>query len=577
MKQKEQPLAVIKGIPAAPGQVYGPAAVFTEASAKVHHEIGKDPRIERARLVEVINLARQEIEGLVTKLTDENHPEEAALFSAHLLLLTDKSLHRKVDQALNQGVNAEAAWSDSVEVFAAQLASLADPTLALRAADLRDVGQKVLNLLAGQPAEKNLQLEVPSIILAKDLSPSETVSLDKSKVLGFATAEGGPTSHTAILAKALGLPAVVGLGNTILNLPAGTPIILNGNTGIITPSPDPVTLAAFEDERSRLEEAGKYQFAQAVLPAITVDGHQIEVVANIGSSEDAKNALAHGAEGVGLLRTEFIFLDRKSPPTPEEQVQIYSQILEIMGTRPVVVRTIDAGGDKEIEYLNLQREANPFLGRRAIRLCLAEPEIFKNQLKALLVASPGHDLRIMFPMVAILEEILEAKEILNQAMKEVQDAGYKFAEHIQVGIMVEIPSAAIMADLFVQEVDFFSIGTNDLTQYALAADRTNQSVSYLSDHCHPAVIRLIDQVVQAAHRTGKWVGVCGEMAGDIDAIPVLLGLGIDELSMSPALIPQAKNVIRKLDTHIAQQVAREVLNLRSAGAVRSHVKKVLAI
>jgi phosphoenolpyruvate-protein phosphotransferase len=397
--------------------------------------------------------------------------------------------------------------------------------------------------------------------------------MNKKYVLAFCTAEGGPTSHTAILAKALGIPAVVSIGPEIMDVEAGTTLLVNGNNGEVVASPDMETESAFKAQSLKASAKSQAELAQAQAPAVTIDGKRFEVVANIGGLEDAQNALHYGAEGVGLFRTEFLFLQRTSSPGEAEQFKSYKDVLNALGNRPVVVRTIDAGGDKELSYLAQGQESNPFLGWRAIRLCLSQPELFKQQLRALLQAGVGHDLRIMFPMIATLNEVRQAKILLAEARQELLTQNLPVADQLQVGIMVEIPSAAVLAPQFAREVDFFSIGTNDLTQYTLAADRTNPKVAHLNDHCHPAVLQLIAQTAVAAHAAGIWVGVCGEMAGDAEALPLLVGIGIDELSMSPSLIPRAKSLIRRLTLNQTQNLVKNALDCDSAEAVRTLVRQ----
>ncbi len=561
-----------QGVPAAPGLTTGPVLIWQKREVSVSRRTGQDPAQQRALLDQAIKTARAQIESICKKLVDENHPDEAAVFSAHEMLVEDRSLLKKVDLALAGGLNAEAAWFDSVEAFAGQLENLSDPTLRLRAADLRDVGERVLRILVGEERDSEIVLPRPSVIVARDLAPSETVSLNKHMVLGFCTAQGGPTSHTAILAKALGLPAVVGLGEEIVSLHDGTVVLVDGNSGEVTADPDETMLAAFQTKILQRKQQSNVEFIDAMAPATTLDGKHFEVVANIGNLGEASTALQFGAEGVGLLRTEFLFLGRGACPDEEEQTGAYKGILDVMGELPVVVRTIDAGGDKEIPYLHQAREANPFLGWRAVRLCLSEPEFFKQQLRALLRASLHHNMRIMFPMISTLQEVRQAKNLLAEARSELEKLGIPMAPRIQVGIMVDIPSVAIQADLFAKEVDFFSVGTNDLTQYSLAADRTNPKLAHLNDPCSPAVLRLMRASALAAHERGIWIGVCGELAGDPDAIPILIGLGVDELSMSPTLIPAAKSLIRRWRYDRAQQVAENTLNLESAEAVREYVR-----
>lgn len=567
----------LKGIPASNGIAIGPSFFYQQQTVKINRRMIDNPEAEFARLEKSLAKAREQLSAIKEKAENETGADEAAIFEAHALILDDPTLLSKVQEVINQQhVNAEFAWSESIETCAQQMDALEDDYFRARATDIRDVGCRVLRLLTGQ-SESNLDaLVAPSIILARDLMPSETVRLDKDFVLGFCTAEGGPTSHTAILSKALGLPAVVGVGHEILNIDRQAILVIDGGSGDVIINPDKSTLKSVQKKRKAAMHIAKLDLKKAHKPAATQDGVTVEVVANIGNPDDAVIALEDGAEGVGLLRTEFLYLDRKTAPNETEQLKAYKSILDIMGTRPVIIRTLDVGGDKELPYLNLGREANPFLGWRAIRMCLDKPDFFKVQLRALLRASPGHDLRIMFPMIATLEEVRKAQNLLNQARDEVTSAGYPIAENIQVGIMVEIPSTVILADLFAREVDFFSIGTNDLTQYTMAAERTNDRVAYLGDACHPAVLREIQTVIKAAHSAGIWVGLCGELAGDPEAIPILLGLGLDEFSMAPPLIPHAKAIIRNCSMDKARQLASKVVDLATAAEVRQHARSYIS-
>jgi phosphoenolpyruvate-protein phosphotransferase len=408
-------------------------------------------------------------------------------------------------------------------------------------------------------------------VVARDLAPSQTASLRRDLVLAFCTAEGGPTSHTAILARALGLPAVVGLGRPVLAFPPGTMLLVDGSRGEVIAGPSESEARAFEERGAAEGERARAELAAAAAPAVTLDGRRVEVVANVGGLEDTSAALRSGAEGIGLLRTEFLYLSRREAPTEDEQTAAYDSILDLMEGRPVVARTLDVGGDKELPYLDLGHEANPFLGWRAIRMCLDCPDLFLTQLRALLRAGAGHDLRLMFPMIATLEEVRGARKLVEEARRQLEASGKPHAESAQVGIMVEVPSVAVLADLFAAEVDFFSIGTNDLTQYTLAAERTNDRVAHLSDALHPAVVRQIAQVIRAGHERGIWVGVCGELAGDPEGVPILLGLGLDEFSMAAPLIPRAKAILRRWSHAGARRLADAALRLDTAAAVRSLV------
>jgi phosphoenolpyruvate-protein phosphotransferase len=562
----------LKGIAAAPGLAAGPAAIWQEETLVIPRRTDADPAAEARRLEAAREGVRLDLERLRLKIASEASAEEAAIFEAHALILSDTSLLRRSQASIEKKTNAEAAWDEAVEFFAAQLAGLPDPTLSARAADVRDVGRRVVRKLMGRGDEAGVRLAQPSVVVARDLAPSQTAGLRRDRVLAFLTAEGGPTSHTAILARALGLPAVVGLGKAALSLPEGTALLVDGGLGEVIAGPSESEARAFQARGEAEGERAREDLAHASEPAVTLDGHRVEVAANVGSPEDAATALRNGAEGIGLLRTEFLYLDRRNEPTEAEQLAAYDSILDVMERRPVVARTLDVGGDKELPYLDLGREANPFLGWRAIRMCLDCPDLFTAQLRALLRAGAGHDLRIMFPMIATLEEVRAARKSLEEARRALGAERMAHAETVQVGIMVEVPSVAVLADLFAKEVDFFSIGTNDLTQYTLAAERTNDRVAHLSDALHPAVIRQIARVIEAGHERGIWVGVCGELAGDVEGIPILLGLGLDEFSMAAPLIPRAKAILRRWSLAGARRLAEAALKLDTAPGVRALVQ-----
>ncbi|NOY98128.1 MAG: phosphoenolpyruvate--protein phosphotransferase [Chloroflexi bacterium] len=559
----------LRGIPAARGLARGVALKWMSADLEIPRFTPDDLAAEKARLAKARQEAKKQLHALSAQVSQQVGDAEAALFEAQAMFLTDVVLVSRAETAIETGMNAEQAWHQACEYFAAQLENLPDETLSARSVDVRDVGRRVIENLLGVHSRPLLTSQ--TILLARDLTPSQTASLDKTKISAFCTVEGGPTSHTAILARALGIPAVVGVGDEILEIADGTLLLVDGTAGLVVSNPPPDLLADFDkriqSERELREQEAKF----ASQPAVTIDGHRVEVAANVGSVDDARKALEYGADGIGLLRTEFLFLNRSQAPGEQTQFAVYSTILALMGTRPVVVRTLDVGGDKEVPYYDFGIETNPFLGYRAIRLSLDHPEDFKSQLRALLRAGTKHDLRIMFPMIATLAEVRQAKKLLDEARGELQSKEVDMAKDVQVGIMVEIPAVALLADRFAPEVDFFSIGTNDLTQYTFAAERGNKRVSHLHDPCHPAILRQIKKVVRAAHAQGKWVGVCGEMAGDLQAIPVLLGLGVDELSMSPVQIPSAKRVICNWSLVDAQKLAERVLDLDDAEAVRKAV------
>ncbi len=566
-------MRVLCGLPASPGIAIGPALRFRRARLSFQRQIVADKEAEWTRFLGAVEAARQQLQEVQAKAEAVSGAGSTAILQAQMLMLEDPELLEQVRTAIEEaGVNAEAALGDAVDAYIRILEALDNEYLRARSADVRDVADRLLRILLGMDDSPLAALKVPSIILAQDLTPSDTAILDRSLVLGFCTAEGGATSHTAILARALGLPAVVGAGAGVLEVASEAPLVLDAGEGILWVDPDTATLARY---RAR-QKAGAARLAvaegRAHEPAVTRDGHRVAVAANIGDVAGAQAAVAAGAEGVGLLRSEFLYLGRATIPSEEEQYRAYRRILEVLGGRPVILRTLDIGGDKELRCVQLPREANPFLGLRGIRLSLARPELFKPQLRAALRAGVGHKLKIMFPMVATVAEVRAAREALEACRSELVAEGNEVTGQMEVGIMVEVPSAALLAGSLAREVDFFSIGTNDLSQYTMAADRTNAQVAHLASALQPAVLRLVRDVVAAAHAHGKWVGLCGELAAEPLAIPLLLGLGVDELSMNPPAVPVAKQVIRALTLSQARELAGRALALDSAEAVQALVR-----
>jgi phosphoenolpyruvate-protein phosphotransferase len=562
------------GIPASRGIAIGPAFRFRETALRFDRYTVEDPDAEWARFEAATHEARGQLAAVYARAEAESGAKQAAIFQAHMLMLEDPELLGAVRTAIeDQGVNAEAALSDAADMYARMLESLDDEYLSARAADVRDVAARVLRALLGLSESPTAGLAAPSVLLARDLTPSDTVLLDKSLVLGFCTAEGGATSHTAILARGLGLPAVVGAGPEVLAVPDGAMLVLDGSEGTLLVEPDEAALPAYRARQTAAATLQVQARRRAYQPAVTRDGHRVEVVANVGNVEGARAALEAGAEGVGLLRTEFLYLERDRLPDEEEQYRAYRAIADVFGEQPVILRTLDVGGDKDLPYLDLVQEMNPFLGLRAIRLSLTRPELFRPQLRAALRAGAGRNLKLMFPMVATVAEVRAARAVLEECRAELLAEGQSVAEGMKVGIMVEVPAAALMADRLAAEVDFFSIGTNDLSQYVLAADRTNAQVANLASGFHPAVLRLVRDVITAAHAQGRWVGLCGELAGEPLAIPVLLGLGLDEFSMNPPAIPLAKEVLRALTLDEARQVAQAALEQDGPEAVQALVRE----
>ena len=563
----------LQGIPASPGIAIAPVFQYHSHQIKVHELCVADVEAEWQRLQTAIATAKQEIQNI--KDRSHIHENDAAIFDAHLLVLADPVIIEPVQKRIFEyHQNAEFAWNNVITEIASNYCHLDDVYLQERAKDVIDVGQRVLRSLLGI-TNNNIELTQPSILVARDLSPSDTVQLDRTKVLGICTLQGSATSHSAILARTLGIPAVVGVNSQILNLVAGTLLAINGENGNIWIQPDPKTVATLEAKRDTIIATEQQARAKAQAPAIARDGKRIQISANISSIADARMAIAQGAEGVGLLRTELLYINRTSLPTEEEQLEIYRAIAQILEERPLIIRTLDVGGDKPLSYLGLRAEFNPFLGWRGIRFCLDRPDIFKTQLRAILRASPEYQIKVMFPTIATLAEIRAAKAIWIEVQTELRQANIPFNENIELGITIEIPAAVAIADKFAAEVDFFSIGTNDLSQYIMAADRTNPKVAALADAFHPAVLQAIQQTVQAARHAGIWVGLCGELAAEPIAIPILLGLGLDELSLNPQSIPQIKQIITQLTTQEAEAIARSVLQLDSATQVKSFISNSL--
>jgi len=565
------PPSALRGLAASPGLALGLARRLRAHASKVDAHRVDDPQREWEALLAAIEVTRAEIRKLLETVARRANRTAADIFEAHLLFLDDEALREPARRLVfEQHLNAAAAWQSATEAMAAQYQALEDDYLRARAVDVHDVGKQVVQHVLG--AASAPAMTEPGILVALDLTPADTANLDTRLVLGIATALGGPTSHSAILARSFGIPAVVGLGRSVLDLAEGTPLILDGEHGYIVPNPEAALAAEFTQRLEAARTAAAGALAASAAPAYTRDGRRIEVAANIGLARDARAAVEAGAEGVGLFRTEFLFLDRQTAPDEDEQYAAYRAAAEVLGReRPLVIRTLDVGGDKPLPYIDMGQEANPFLGWRAIRLCLARPDFFKVQLRAVVRVAAEFNVKVMFPMIATLAEFRAAKALLTEACEEVKGRGLSAPDHLDVGIMVEIPAAALRAQQFAAEVDFFSIGTNDLTQYTLAAERGNARVAELADAFQPAVLELIRQTADAAHAHGKWVGVCGEMAGDPRAIPLLVGLGITELSMSAPAIPRAKQIIRELEYEAVRARALAALKLETAEAVRAAV------
>jgi len=558
----------LRGIAASPGIAIAPAFIYRALDLTVRRRNAQDSAAEWARFTRAASVALSELAALRARAVAEVGEAEAAVFDAHEMIVRDPQLEERLRGELGRGASIEAAVETVFAQDVATFEAMDDPMFSARAADFADVGRRVLRLLLGISEDPLSGLNAPSVIVAHDLLPSDTSRLDKSLTRGFCTAAGGPLSHTAILARNLGLPAVVGIGAAVLGIAEGQALIVDGSEGWVVVDASETELAVFRARLTEITASRRTAMASALSPAITRDGRRVDVVANVGVPGEERGALECGAEGIGLLRTEFLFIGRQSAPSEDEQYRAYREIFGAMSDRPVVARTLDIGGDKPAPFLSLPHEENPFLGWRAIRIGLARPDLLKTQVRALLRAGKDHTLKIMFPMIATVEEMKAARELVGEARAELAQRGVPAADAVEIGTMVEIPSAALMAEELIPYVDFFSIGSNDLTQYTLAADRSNPAVASLSDSLHPAVLRLIDHVIRVAHKHGIWVGLCGELAGDPRAIPILLGLGLDEFSMGAAAIPAAKSLIRQLTWPETQALAHEALAQSGAPAVR---------
>ena len=549
------------GIPASNGIAIGNVWQLIEQKIEVSAQF-TTVSAENSSLQNAISTAREQIVALRRQTAQQINATEAAIFDAHLELLDDADLFASVQERISAEQSAAHAWQTAIEENATELAALPDPLLAARAADMRDIGQRVLGILTGQTTAVTMPSE-PFVLISNDLSPSLTASLDKRLVLAICTAVGGANAHAAILARALGLPAVVGVGHGLLDTANGTTVLVDGATGKITLSPNSAEIDHARKQQQAAQSAYKQAVSQAGEPAKTLDGQHIEIVANASSVDESETAYKLGAEGIGLLRSEFLFLERDTAPAVALQAQMIGDIIAAQHGQPVIVRTLDVGGDKPLPYINVPHEENPFLGERGIRLCLNRPKLFCDQLTAIVQAAQRGKARIMFPMVSNLSELLEARQHIDAVCADLN------LPAPEIGIMIEVPSAALMADAFAPHVDFFSIGTNDLTQYTLAVDRMHPSLNHLADGLNPAVLRLIAQTVNAAHAAGKWVGICGELGADPQAIPILIGLGVDELSVNVPAIPTVKAQIRTLSFDAAKQLAQRALACTTAQAVRA--------
>ncbi|MBQ4513512.1 MAG: phosphoenolpyruvate--protein phosphotransferase [Anaerolineaceae bacterium] len=573
-------MKTIKGISVSRGINIGPVYQFHHLDLSFETRQVEDREAEWQRFQDAVKVSKGRLQQMYDRAVKEIGTDEAMIFDAHMMMLEDPDLiDGTMSGIMDEGLNAEAALLAVCEQYCDMLREIEDKYIQARVTDIQDVCNGVIAELLGLGNDAGVRVTEPSVIISRDLTPSDCVSIQKALIEGFCTIEGGTTSHTAILARSLGIPALVGAPDEIEDIPPETIVIIDGYEGVLIIDPDPETIKKYERKREAKLRIIGAALEHAKEPAVTKDGHRVETFVNLGSdsSEDINDAIARGAEGVGLLRTEFIYLNMEKMPDEETQYEKYSNVAKGFGESPVILRTLDIGGDKQLPYLELPYEMNPFLGVRGLRLCLKNPDLFKCQLRAVLRACSHGNLRIMFPMVTKLSEIRRAKELIGECRAELKKEGIEVIPYIHVGIMIEIPGAAIMSDLLAKEVEFFSIGTNDLTQYTLAVDRTNNSLADLANAFDPAVLRLIARVAESAHRYGKTVGVCGELGGDPIAIPILVGLGLDELSMNAPAIPIAKQIIRGLNFEEVKKLAQEVLDLESPADVKAKVFNTLPV
>lgn len=565
----------LKGIPVSPGFIIGKALVLhSEDCFLVPPRSVEDVKIsvEIAKFEDAVTRTRAEVLAIRKKLSTQMGREHSDIFNAHLLILEDRTLIEGViSQIKEKNASAEYAFSVIIQRYFNAFAQIDDEYLRERIADIKDVGRRLLQNLYGEDKGILENLAEDVILIAHDLSPSETAMMDKKHVLAFVTESGGPTSHTAILGRSLEIPSVVGLEKVTIQIKTGDRVAVDGTHGFVIVNPDEKTLEEYVRQEKRFTELISELDKLKDLKAETTDGRKISLAANIEFHDEIPSVLSHGAEGIGLYRTEYFYLNRTDLPSEDEQYEAYRQVAEKMYPRPVIIRTLDLGGDKFLSSLEVPHEMNPFLGWRAIRFCLTRVDIFKNQLRAILRASAKGNLKVMYPMISNIGELRQANAILDECREELRRERKSFAERLEVGAMIEIPSAAITSDILAQEVDFFSIGTNDLIQYALAVDRINEKIAYLYEPTHPAILKLIKQVVDNGHHLKLWVGCCGEMAGDPAVVLLLIGFGIDEISVSPVFLPKVKQVIRSVSYEQAKTIAVQSLQFQTGQEVKDYV------
>lgn len=540
---------IFRGIPASPGYALGRVQVMEEPELIIEQGPAGNPAREKQRLNLAIVEANRQLQLVRKKTAQEAGEKQASIFDAHLMFLEDPEFIGAVEEEIeSRRISAMQAMSEVSHQFIDLFNSIEDEYLRERAVDVRDVSRRILHILSGTRQDVNID-HPETVVVAHDLTPSDTASLDKDKVIAFLTNIGGRTSHTAIMARTLEIPAVVGLGDISNKVKNGDLLLVDGVRGEVMVNPSEEVILDFKERFEAFKKERKALNRLVNVKTTSRDGKSIEVTANIGRPEDLDNVIANGAEGIGLFRAEFVYMNREELPTEEEMISAYGEVLKRMNPKPVIIRTLDVGGDKMLPYFDMPQETNPFLGYRGIRLCLDRPDIFKVQLRALLRSSVYGNLKVMFPMISGIDEVRRTMALVEECKKELKQEGHAISPDIEWGVTVEVPSAAVIADELAKEVDFLSIGTNDLIQYTLAADRMSEKVSYLYDPMHPAVLRLIQMTIDGAHAHGKKCAMCGEMAGDEEVIPLLLKMGLDEFSMSPSSILKARQIILENDSN----------------------------
>lgn len=561
---------MLKGIAASDGVAIGKILLLEKEEPVIAKRTIEDNEIDSQKnmLLDALAKSKAQLESIKSNAGETM----AEILDAHIMILEDTELIDAINMKIElEKQDAISSTDETIAFFADLFKNMDNEYMKERAADMIDIGYRIVMNMLGKEIPSLMALEEPVIIVSHDITPSDTAQMKKDMVLGFLTNIGGRTSHSAIMARSLEIPAILGLSDITTKVKNGDIVCFDGEEGIVYLNPDSETINKYNSKSQELSKEKEMLSTLKNQKSESTDGHHIEIAANIGSPEDARKADEYGCEGIGLYRTEFLYMDRENLPSEEEQFEAYKAVLEVMGERPVVIRTLDIGGDKKLPYLPLPEEMNPFLGYRAIRICLAQPDIFKVQLRALLRASIYGNLRIMYPMISCVEEVRAANEILNECKKELESEGISYSNDIQVGIMVEIPAAAVAADLIADEVDFFSIGTNDLIQYTCAVDRMNEKISHLYNAFNPAVLRLIKNVIDAAHNNNIWCGMCGETAGDKRLIPIYLGMGLDEFSMSASSILKARKQVSELSYEQMKTMAEKALKLKTSDEIQSFI------